>query len=98
MALIVKVVCTYALNGYYGRVEGVGGSATWDGAILLLCGQFTLVACMSFVMPGQKIAASAFAVIAEVPWWCTPHWHRNSLVLWDTNSSPLSDESLSGMP
>ena len=69
MALIVKVVCTYALNGYYGRVEGVGGSATWDGAILLLCGQFTLVACMSFVMPGQKIAASAFAVIAEVPWW-----------------------------
>ena len=24
---------------------------------------------MSFVMPGQKIDASAFAVMAEVPWW-----------------------------
>ena len=24
---------------------------------------------MAFVMPGQKIDASAFAVIAEVPWW-----------------------------
>jgi len=56
-------------NGYSGRVGGVGGRAAWDGAILLQCGQFALVACMSFVMPGQKIDASTFAVIAEVPWW-----------------------------
>ena len=57
-------------NGYAGRVGGVGGNAAWDGAILLQCGQFALVACMSFVIPGQKIEASesAFAVIAEVPW------------------------------
>ena len=24
---------------------------------------------MSFVMPGQKIDASAFDVMADVPWW-----------------------------
>jgi len=54
-------------NGYSGRVGGVGGSAAWDGAVLLQCEQFAVVVCMSFVMPGQKIDASAFAVIAEVP-------------------------------
>ena len=59
VALIVKVVCNMYWNGYSGRVEGVGGSAAWDGAILLKCGQFALVACM-----GQKIDSSAFAVIA----------------------------------
>ena len=53
-------------KGYTGKVGGVGGSAGWDGDILL---QFALVACMLFVMPGQKIDASAFAVMAEVPWW-----------------------------
>ena len=47
----------------------MGGSATWDGAILLQCEQFALMVCMAFVMPGQKIDASAFAVIAEVLWW-----------------------------
>ena len=47
----------------------MGSRAAWDGAILLQCGQFALVGCMSFVMPGQKIDASAFAVITGVPWW-----------------------------
>ena len=46
----------------------MGGSATRDGAILLQCEQLALVAWMSFVMPGQKIDASAFDVIADVPW------------------------------
>ena len=58
-------------------MEGVGGSATWDGAILLQCGQFALVSCMSFVMPGQKIDASAFAVIADVPWWAACRAERH---------------------
>ena len=48
---------------------GVGGSAACDGAILLQCEQLALVAWMSFVMPGQKIDASAFDVMADVPWW-----------------------------
>ena len=43
---------------YTGKGGGVDGSAGWDGAIPLQCGQFTLVVCMSFVMPGQKIDAS----------------------------------------
>ena len=69
MTLVVEVVCTYTLDGYSGRVGGVSGRAAWDGAILLQCGQFALVVCMSFMMPGQKIDAFAFVVIAEVPWW-----------------------------
>ena len=48
---------------------GVGGRAACDGAILLQCEQLALVAWMSFVMPGQKIDASAFDVMADVPWW-----------------------------
>lgn len=47
---------------------GVGGSAC-VGAILLQCEQLALVAWMSFVMPSQKIDASAFDVMADVPWW-----------------------------
>ena len=47
----------------------MGGSAACDGAILLQCEQLALVAWMSFVMPGQKIDASAFDVIVDVPWW-----------------------------
>ena len=39
-----------------------------DGAILLQCEQLALVDWMSLVMPGQKIDASAFDVIADVPW------------------------------
>ena len=54
---------------YSGRVGDVGGSAACDGAILLQCEQFALVAWMSFVMSGQKIDASTFDVIADVPWW-----------------------------
>ena len=54
-------------NGYTGRVGGMGGNATCDGAILLQCRQLALVVRMSSVMPGQNIDASAFAVIAEVP-------------------------------
>ena len=34
----------------------------------------------------------------ELRRWCTPHWCRNFLVVWDTNSGPPSDESLSGIP
>ena len=34
----------------------------------------------------------------ELRRWCTPHWRRNSLVAWDTNSGPPSDVSSSGMP
>ena len=34
----------------------------------------------------------------ELRQWCTPHWRRNSLVVWDTNSGPPSNESSSGMP
>ena len=45
------------------------GSAACDGAILLQSEQFALVARMSFMMPGQKIDASAFDVMADVPWW-----------------------------
>ena len=32
---------------------------------------------MSLVMPGQKMDASAFAVMAEVPWWaaCSAERH-----------------------
>ena len=55
-------------NGYSGRVGGVGDSAACDGAILFQCWQFTLVTCMSFVIPGQKIDASAFAVMVEISW------------------------------
>ena len=44
----------------------MGGSATCDGAILLQCEQLALVAWMSFVMPGQKIDASAFDVICAL--------------------------------
>ena len=69
MALIVEVVCTHMhWNGYSGWVGGVGGSAVWDGTILLQCEQFALVVCMAFVMPGRKFDASAFAVNVEVPW------------------------------
>ena len=32
---------------------------------------------MSFVMPGQKIEASALAVIAEVPWWAACRAERH---------------------
>jgi len=41
----------------------------------------------------QLLCANA----TELRRWCTPHWHRNSLVLWDMNLGPLSDESSSGM-
>ena len=34
----------------------------------------------------------------ELRQWWTPHWHRNSLVEWATNSGPPSDKSSSGMP
>ena len=54
-------------NGYTGREVGMGSNAACDGAILLQCRQLVLVVWMSSVMPGQKIDASAFAVIAEVP-------------------------------
>ncbi len=56
-------------NGYSDKVGGVGGSAACDGAILLQWEQLALVALMSFVMPGQKTDASAFDVMADVPWW-----------------------------
>ena len=52
-------------KGYSGGIGGVGGSAAWDGAILL---QLALVAWMSLVMPGQKMDASAFDVMVDVPW------------------------------
>ena len=47
---------------------GEGGSAACHGAILLQCEQLALETWMSFVMPDQKIDASAFDVIADVPW------------------------------
>ena len=50
-------------------VGGTGGMAAWDGAILLQWSQAARVACMSVVMPGQKIEASALAIIWGVPWW-----------------------------
>ena len=78
MVLVVEVVRTYALKWIcWYSVDGVGVSAAWDWAILLQCRQFALVACMSFVMPGQKIEASALAVIAEVPWWAACRAERH---------------------
>ena len=58
---------------------GVGGRAACDGAILLQCEQLALVAGMSFVMPGQKIDASAFDVMADVPWWAACRADRHEV-------------------
>ena len=65
-------------NGYSGRMGGVGGSAACDGVILLQCGQLALAAWMSFVMPGQKIDASALDVMADVPWWAACRADRHA--------------------
>ena len=56
-------------NGYSVGVGGVGGRFACEGAILLQSVQFALVAWISFIIPGQKIAASALEIMAEVTWW-----------------------------
>ncbi len=63
---MVKEVSTDAR--YSDSVGGVGGRASWDGAILLHWVQFSLVAKISLDMPGQNMEDSALAVMADVPW------------------------------
>ena len=46
----------------------MGGSAACDGVILLQCEQLALVVWILLVMPGQKIDASALAVMVDVHW------------------------------
>ena len=55
-------------NRYAGEVGGVGGALGWEGAIRLQWLQWSLTAFMAEVMPGQKMNASARAIIAVTPW------------------------------
>ena len=64
-------------NGHSVGVGGVGGRVACEGAILLQSVQFALGASISFVIHGQKIAASSLEVMGEVPWLaaCRADWH-----------------------
>ena len=64
----MEKVCPNVLEWYAGEVDGVGGALGWEGAIRLQWLQWSLTAFMAEVMHGQKMDASARAIIAATPW------------------------------
>ena len=73
--------------------------AAWN-ASMLMAQSFSTLPVINLLTVLTPISALQLLCgnATELRWWCTPHWRRNSLVAWDMNSGPASDESLFGMP
>ena len=63
----MEVIYTYTLKWVSYDDWGFGLYYSLSGGILLQWLQLVLVACMSLVMPGQKMELSALEIIEEMP-------------------------------